>query len=91
MGKTTRSQLVAARERASNQRKSGRFVCWPGLSADGLGVQGSTAVPALHFTNRVFARDNLATVPVFHGQGVDLNYAYAASADRIIMKSALFR
>ena len=25
---------------SSNQRKSGRFVCWPRLSADGVGVQG---------------------------------------------------
>ena|GEM_PF-5905030 len=40
MGKTTRLPLAAANERASNQRKSGRVVCWPGLSADGVGVQG---------------------------------------------------
>jgi len=39
MGKTTRSPLSTANKRASNQRKSGRFVCWPRLSAYGVGVQ----------------------------------------------------
>jgi hypothetical protein len=36
-GRGTTHRVV---EGASNQRKSGRFVCWPRLSADGVGVQG---------------------------------------------------
>jgi hypothetical protein len=39
-GKTTRLPRSAANKRASNQRKSGRFVCCPRLSADGVEVQG---------------------------------------------------